>query len=328
MDKNRTPIFTDKIGQASKLPPHIIDTHSHSNFSPDSSMSLQEMVAAASLQGLAGIAITDHLDLKTPDGDTRFTFDIAQQQQQIDTFRSNYNLISQFDNDSRPQIDNASWLQNGNNLKSRNDNYSKPQNGNNNFKIFKGIEVGLQSHNLEETKEFLKGYDFDTVIASIHFVDGVDPYYGGYYEGLTEKKSYRRYLDLTYELIVAYPNFDVLGHYDYIARYAPYANCTVFYKEYSDIFDSIFKYLIHNGKALEINTNTYRTRNGKTPALDANVLKRYLELGGELLAIGSDAHTPERFGENFSHYLKMAHDCGFNYITHYNQRKPIPQKYQ
>ncbi|MDD2584716.1 MAG: histidinol-phosphatase HisJ family protein [Bacteroidales bacterium] len=272
-----------------KLFSNVVDTHSHSNFSPDSRTPIEAMVEAAASQGLAGIAITDHLDLKTPDGDTSFTFDIAKQQQEIDSYINSDNLLSQ-------------------------------------FKIFKGIEIGLQPHNLEDIKEYIKGFDFDTVIASIHFVDGVDPYSGGYYQGLSEKEAYGRYLELFYEMIIAYPDFDILGHYDYIARYSPYANRTLFYKDYSDIFDSLFKYLIYNGKALEINSNTYRTRDGKTPALDLNILKRYLDLGGEFVTIGSDAHTPERFGEQFYYYLNMVYNCGFKYITHYNQRKPIPLK--
>lgn len=272
-----------------KLLSNVVDTHSHSNFSPDSNTEIGEMIDAAILQGLAGIAVTDHLDLKTPDGDTRFTFDIAQQQQKIDSFLNSSNLPSQ-------------------------------------FKLFKGIEIGLQSHNLDDIREYVKGYEFDTIIASIHFVDGVDPYYGQYYEGLLEREAYGRYLELFYELIRAYPDFDILGHFDYIARYSPYSNSTIFYKEYSDIFDSIFRYLIYNGKALEINSNTYRPRNGKTPSLDSNILKRYLDLGGELITIGSDAHTPERFGEQFPYFLKIAYDCGFKYITHFNQRKHIPLK--
>ncbi|MFA6769962.1 MAG: histidinol-phosphatase HisJ family protein [Bacteroidales bacterium] len=281
--------------------PKIIDSHSHSDFSPDSKTKIEEMVAVAASQGLAGIAITDHLDLKVPDGDTRFTFDIAIQQQEIDKLRASYNSSPKSNSELKPNQ--------------------------NSFKILKGIEIGLQPHNLKEIKEYLKGYKFDTIIASIHFVDGVDPYHGDYYKGLTEKKAYGRYLELFHELITAYPDFDVLGHYDYIARYAPYENCTILYKDYSDIFDSIFKYLAYNGKALEINTNTYRTRNGKTPTLDPHILKRYLDLGGEFITIGSDAHTPDRIAEEFSHYLKMMYDCGFKYVTHYNERKPIPQRF-
>jgi len=286
MDKNRTP--------------QIIDTHSHSDFSPDSKTKLKEMVAAAVSEGLAGIAITDHLDLKTPDGDTRFTFDIAKQQNEIDEIRNSYEI--------------------SNGLNSNNDNYG--------IEILKGIEIGLQSHNLEDIKEYVQGCTFDSIIASIHFVDGVDPYYGSYYEGLTEKKAYGRYLELMYSLITTYQDFDILGHYDYIARYAPYAKYSILYKDYSDIFDSIFKYLVYNGKALEINTNTYRTRNGKTPVLDPHILKRYLDLGGEFITLGSDAHTTDRIGEQFSHYLKLAYDCNFRYITHYKERKPVPQKIQ
>lgn len=299
------------LNRLPKIASKIVDTHSHSTFSPDSKMEIEELVAGAIKEGLAGIAITDHLDLKTPDGDTRFTFDIANQQQQIDNLRSNFELLSQNINSS--------------NSLNYNNKFGSLLTGNK-FEILKGIEIGLQLHSLEDIKEYIKGYEFDTVIASIHFVDGVDPYYGGYYEGFTEKKAYGRYLVLFHELITAYPDFDVLGHYDYIARYAPYDNCTIFYKEYPDILDSIFKYLIQNGKALEINTNTYRTRNGKTPLLDPHILKRYLDLGGEFIALSSDAHTPDRIGEQFSHYLKKIHNIGFKYITHYKERKPVPQK--
>ena len=57
-------------------------------------------------------------------------------------------------------------------------------------KLLTGIEIGLQPCNLTEIKEFLSKFSFDTIIASIHFVDGVDPYEGEYYQGKTEKDAY------------------------------------------------------------------------------------------------------------------------------------------
>ncbi|MDD4617911.1 MAG: histidinol-phosphatase HisJ family protein [Bacteroidales bacterium] len=263
----------------------LVDTHSHSSFSPDSNMSLEQAAVAAYTAGLEAFAVTDHLDLKAPGGDTRFAFDPAEQQQEIDIVQKGTQV-----------------------------------------KILKGVEIGLQPENLSDIRTFLKDHTFDTVIASIHFVDGVDPYYGVYYEGKQEMQAYERYLEVMLQMIEEYPDFDILGHYDYIARYAPYSKRTILYKDHPDIFDSIFRFLEYNGKALEINTNTYRERNGKSPVLDPDVLKRYAELGGELLTIGSDAHTPERFGENFHQYLATAQKCGIKYISFFEKRKAVPRK--
>lgn len=259
-----------------------IDTHSHSDFSPDSQMSVKQAAQAAFDAGLGGFAITDHLDLKAPGGDTRFAFDPAEQQMVIESVAKDFPL-----------------------------------------KILKGVEIGLQPENIDDIRVFLKDFEFDTVIASIHFVDGVDPYTGGYYEGKEEKQAYGRYLQLTYDMIRTYGDFDILGHFDYIARYAPYSKRIIRYKEYSDELDSIFRFMIYNGKALEINTNTYRVRNGHSPVLDPDILKRYAQLGGELLTVGSDAHSPERFGEQFEHYMAFARQCGLRYVSYFEKRKPF-----
>lgn len=262
-----------------------IDSHSHSNFSPDSAMTIKEAWVAAYSAGLGGVAITDHLDLNAPGGDTRFFFDVAEQHRAIEEAQQESPIT-----------------------------------------IYKGIEIGLQPTNLHEVKEFVKGHSFDTVIASVHFVDGLDPYAGEYYHNKSEKEAYGRYLELLVEMVKEYPDFDILGHYDYIARYAPYQKFSLFYREYSDLLDTLLRYLIYNGKALELNTNTYRTRNGRTITPDPDLYKRFVELGGELLSISSDAHTPNRFGEEFKKFISFAQSCGVRYITHFDKRKAVPQR--
>ncbi|PKO96129.1 MAG: histidinol phosphate phosphatase [Bacteroidetes bacterium HGW-Bacteroidetes-7] len=191
------------------------------------------------------------------------------------------------------------------------------------IKLLTGIEIGLQPCNLVEIKDFLSTFSFDTIIASIHFVDGVDPYEGQYYEGKTEKEAYGRYLEIMAEMVVAYPDFDILGHYDYIARYAPYKTRTIHYRDFADILDTIFRSLIYNGKSLEINTNTYRLRNGAIPVLDRDILLRYRELGGEIITLGSDAHSKERLGEEFENFRAVLKNMGYKYVVNYEKRKPL-----
>jgi len=190
------------------------------------------------------------------------------------------------------------------------------------IEVLKGIEVGLQPHTLEKVADYLEGSVFDQVIISVHFVDGVDPYHQPYYDGKDLKMAYGRYLDIIFDCITKYKDFDILGHFDYIARYAPYWQKSMLYADFPVQFDRILSTLASQGKALEINTGTYREKNGSKPTLDSFVLKRFKELGGKYVSLGSDAHDLERIGENFSYYSHLIKNCGFEYITHFKKREP------
>lgn len=262
----------------------FVDSHLHSQFSPDSIMTLEEAVERAQELNLAAIAVTDHVDLKSPPSNYTFYFEPEEQQA----------LIDQLQRESS-------------------------------FKIFKGVEVGLQENNIEESLQFVNSHSFDSIIGALHYVDEEDPFYGHYYKGREEKRAYRRYLELLYNLTTQFEEFDILAHYDFVARYSPYGERIIRYRDFSDIFDALFKYLIENGKALEINTSTYRDREGGATELDHNVLHRYREMGGELITLGSDSHSIERVGERFEPFAHLLKGLGFKYITHFEKRKPYPQ---
>jgi len=51
-------------------------------------------------------------------------------------------------------------------------------------------------------------------------------------------------------------------------------------------------------------------------------LKRYRELGGEILTTGSDAHKPQDMAFAFDIIVDLLKDCGFSYYTLFHQRKP------
>jgi len=247
---------------------------------------MEEGVRGAIKKGLAGIAFTDHLDLMTPDDDERFRFDPTEARQKIERLRGVYGL-----------------------------------------NIFSGIEAGVHPLSAQTVKKFLSGYEFDVVIASVHYLDGVDPYTGDFYKGKTLKESYGRYFEAMYESISVLEDFDILGHYDYIGRYSPYQDRSVRYRDFPDIFDAIFKYLIDNGKSIEINTNTYRLRdNIAPPQPDFHILKRYKELGGELVSLTSDAHSVDRIAGDFHYYMQFIKSCGIGYLSYFCNRQAILEK--
>ena len=117
--------------------------------------------------------------------------------------------------------------------------------------------------------------------------------------------------------------FDIMGHYDYVARYAPYPECSIRLKDFPDVMDEILRYLAENGKALEINTKTYQSYSGRVPEPDRDILKRFRELGGEMVSFGSDSHDAGQVGFNFARMAEFVKSCGYRYGVHFEKRKPV-----
>ena len=184
-----------------------------------------------------------------------------------------------------------------------------------------GIELGLQNHIASKLMAVSRQYPFDYIIGSCHFIDGLDPYYPEFFHGKTEAEGYSRFFQVTLSRIQALDCFDALGHLDYVVRYGPNKNRDYHYQDYKDVIDSILETLIRKGKALECNTGGFHYGLGH-PNPCEEILCRYRELGGELLTVGSDAHTPEYVGFDFKRTKELLKACGFSHYTVYHQRKP------
>ena len=276
----------------------FFDTHNHSQFSFDGNgTTVEKSALAAAEKGFGGICFTDHCDFYVPPMKEQFepivseVFDIEAQQAEIDRVNG---LIA----------DGAL----GKGIPKK-------------FRIFKGIELGLGERNLEQSKELLSSRRFDQVIASVHYLEDTDPYFGPYYKGKNWKEAYGRYLETLLREMKRLEDFDIMGHFDYIARYAPYPKESVLYKDFPGLFDEIFKYLIENGKGLEINTKSYKAYGLRKPQLDKDILIRYLELGGEILCMGSDSHAPEQVGYRFDYFAQYVKMFGFRRLGHYEGRR-------
>ena len=53
------------------------------------------------------------------------------------------------------------------------------------------------------------------------------------------------------------------------------------------------------------------------------ILKRYMELGGEILTIGCDGHAPEQLAWDFEKIPALLKECGFRYYTVFEERMPV-----
>ena len=273
----------------------VFDNHNHSQFSFDGELTSVALSSRkACEQGLGGICFTDHCDFHVPMMKEKYeprvseVFDVEAQQKEIDEA-----LTGLKEEGFRT-------------------------------KILKGVEMGVYKESREEISAFLEKYSFDEVIASVHYLEDTDPYFGEYYIGKTFKEAYGEYLETLYEEMKWLgERFDVMGHYDYITRYAPYPETSILYKDFPDLLDEILRYLAEEGKALEINTKTYQEYKGRTPILDPDILRRYRELGGEFVSLGSDSHSADGVGFNFEYTIEFLKYNRIIYGIHYERRRPV-----
>lgn len=268
------------------------DYHVHTDFSSDSKAPMEQMIEKAISLGLKKICITDHMDYDYPPvSKYTFVFDPDQYMEKLDRMRSEYGK----------QIE-----------------------------ILTGLELGLQPHLKDKLTTLTESYPFDFIIGSSHVVDHVDPYYPEYWENITIKEGITRYFESIPENLKTFGGFHVYGHLDYIIRYLPgQLKATVktdySYAEYAELLDEILKALIVNGKGLEVNTAGFKYGHAY-PHPKPEILKRYRELGGELITIGSDAHKPEHLCYDFAVISDLLISLGYRYYATFAQGKPIYEK--
>ena len=94
------------------------------------------------------------------------------------------------------------------------------------------------------------------------------------------------------------------------------------YLKYAELIDEILKNIIAKGKGLELNMAGLKY--GLPYAHPhPDVLKRYRELGGEIITVGADGHCPEHIAWDFDKANGILRACGFTYYTEFKQRKPV-----
>lgn len=191
----------------------------------------------------------------------------------------------------------------------------------NTLSICQGIEIGLQPHLADRHRQLVSDFPFDFVIGSSHLANGLDPYYPAYFEGKTESDAYLEYFESILNNIQVYDDFDVYGHIDYVVRYGPNQNRNYSYRKYGDVLDAILHSLIDMGKGIELNTGGFKAGLGQ-PNPSIEIIKRYHELGGEIITMGADAHSPEYVGFEFEKAVAILKDAGFKYYTVFQNRTP------
>ena len=264
----------------------MIDLHIHSKISHDGENSILEYCQKAQQIGLKEIGFCEHLDL--------FPLD--------------------------PHFDQHNYEQYLNEIQTARKEF--PQ-----LNIRMGVEVTYLPAIKKDIQKFLEDKEYDFVLGAIHLVeDGSftvsEPEPARDYFSFKDPKAcYEHYFELVLDAVKS-GLFDGIAHLDLINRYGlnyfPDWEWRLFYGLLRRIFEGMMK----RQMVLEVNTGGWRQLPSR-PYPEPEVLKLYRELGGELITIGSDAHSLKELGFGFKKAIAILCELGFQSLASFEKRFPI-----
>lgn len=260
----------------------LFDYHVHSKHSPDSETELEAILEAAKARGIAEIAVTDHCD--ATDGETHW--------------ETPYDPAEALADHRRAAAENTTGVT-----------------------MVHGLELGQATQDKALADRVLAEGEFDFVIGSYHNLSKHPDFFFLEYP---DDAACRRYIgQYLVELLdmVKWGRFDVVGHLTLPVRYMAMAGRTVDFSGFPDEVDTVLKTLVESGKGIELNVSALNYGTG--PLLpDEPILRRYRELGGEIITTGSDGHVPEHVGGGIAKGTALLKQIGFRYVATFRERKP------
>lgn len=191
--------------------------------------------------------------------------------------------------------------------------------------IRNGVEIGMTTWNVEEVQRDLQLRRYDFVIGSVHYLEDRDIYDDEeFWAAHTLKQVEQKYFEEILACIQCHDNFDVLGHLTYVSKTPANPSRRIIpLSEYRELVDEILKQLVAKGKGIEVNTSGMDRFGDYLPG--AEYLRRFRELGGEIVTVGSDAHNTDRVGQYTFEVCEMLKDI-FGHVCTFKDRKPVFHK--
>lgn len=184
------------------------------------------------------------------------------------------------------------------------------------IEVLLGVESDFFPEHVEAYRKIYDRYPFDFIIGSVHQSDGVSIFNKKRFKGLSEQEKVRQ-KETYYDLIQKSSRngmFQILGHIDAMKG---------FYPEFSDIqteaVEDTLKIIAETRMAIEVNTS------GKTKDVGGwypsdEILERALFYGIDI-TFGSDAHDPDRVGDEWDLVSKRLKEIGFKHWVFFRQKQ-------
>ncbi|MGI5999408.1 MAG: histidinol-phosphatase HisJ family protein [Candidatus Merdisoma sp.] len=269
------------------------DYHVHTEFSDDSVYPMDTVVQDAIHRGMDEICFTEHVD---------------------------YGIKEDWDSGKEIRwrngepIANADYPSYLSKIQEMKEKYGSK------IRIKTGLEFGMQIHTIPQYEALFARYPFDFIILSIHQVDNLEFWTQDFQQGRSQQEYNERYYQEMLSLVKAYKNYSVLGHLDLIKRYD---NAGIYpFQKTRALIKEILSTVIADGKGIEVNTSSFRY-GIKDLMPSEEILRLYLELGGNIITIGSDSHKPEQLGAYIDETKQRLKELGFQSFCTYEKMKPV-----
>ena len=254
-----------------------LDSHLHTDFSPDADAPLDAYAALAHEQGVAELAITDHLDFDP--GDPAYALGDYERRRQA--------------------VREAAERWAGEPL------------------IRFGAEITYERRLEETIRDYLVDHPFDYVIGSIHASPRGPfrsrDTAAAWCAGKTHREASQWYWDES-EAAIRSGLFDTFGHLDVVKRYLFDHLGAFAYEPHADLYERLLVALVETGTALEVNSSGLRQSPRETypPAV---AVARYRELGGVRVTPGSDTHRADTFAFALDEAYRIIEAAGFEWLA-------------
>jgi histidinol-phosphatase (PHP family) len=261
------------VGQARDMP---LDSHLHTDLSPDSDVPIDIYAAQAVERGIAEIAVTDHIDFDPRVPSFSYApFELRERVAREAAGRWGDRVAIRF-----------------------------------------GVEVTYERRYEGQIRDHLAAHAYDYTIGSVHVGpdspyrgDRVT----GFATGKSIAEAVAPYF-AEVEAAVHSGLFDALGHLDFVKRYLASFFGPADYAAAPELYEPILRALVDNGMALEVNTSGLRQAPRETYPPPA-VVARFHALGGRHITAGSDAHLPESFAFGLAEGYEAIARAGFESIA-------------
>jgi len=175
---------------------------------------------------------------------------------------------------------------------------------------------------------YLEVHKFDVVLLSVHWFGGRALHVRDHWSGLEVNSATGAYLEsvLKAARFAGELNrqgrrpFDILGHLDLVKRYTQRYFGTFEVRSHRDLVDEILGTCIDAELVPEVNLSTLR-QSLPEPTPAEWIVRRYAELGGEAMSLGSDAHESEHVGLGLVGAASMLKDNGIRRVALFRDRQ-------
>jgi len=267
----------------------FFDCHAHTSFSHDAKSDPIELCETEIAKGAAGVAFTDHYD--------NFLCRVSDQKTSvIESVKKAKELDKAFEGKIR---------------------------------VFSGIEIGEEICDRETGAEAHEMATYDVILGSLHYFlyRDIDVAYSVYDFSNADDEYLHgfmlKYFDLLINTIVT-TDFDILTHITCPLRYivGKYGK-KIDLSRYDEQIDKILDLAVKKHLALEINTSGINTSFGRYFP-DLEYVQRFIDKGGYMITLGSDAHISENAAQGFDELIPQLLKMGIKQAYYFEKRVPIP----